>query len=440
MCVRGLGNNMLSDPLEFFERTVRSVEESAGPVSDIQVDKLLMFSESEGDRLLSALTDFYPPGHWAAEQSNFDYIAERAMQLLSAGLCSLKNKEFQDGHPLECCARIVRAPTLSPYIRRSKFNYVVVPVGFLSSIEQFVSSTYAIATIGASEKDSTGKAAAWDEDLFLGSIAVFADAHLSTFTSAVMEASSESAMQQSVEGFSDPINFAVFDREFQKKMMEMMPSRNHWERFGYTNLGDALAQNPNIERLATKISRLAVCFAVCHEFGHVFTLSVDSEGAQELGKEETFTDMMGTLILYRLIENNILPVIINSKVTPRDLGHALAAFHSWNLSKELARLLKQKEDSKTKEALMRIHEVANRWTKAMTLIQKVWTEDVPVLASVGQKVSIGYMIVNHWGVMTSGMLRAALVNNGHNFDMEAACKVLPLLSNRESRIYTYLAG
>jgi hypothetical protein len=397
-----------------------------------------MFSDSEGNGLFSALKNFYPEGHWASNQSSFDLITEKAIQLLSAGLCSLKNKEFHDGHPLECCARIVKAPTLSPYIRRNNFNYVIVPVGFLSSIEKFISSTYAIATIAASQKDPTGKTAVWDQDLFLGSIAVFADADIWTFSRGVMEASSESAMQQVVEGFSDLIIFSVFDREVQKRLMEMMPSASNWERLGYKQLADALVRYPKIRSGATKIARLSVCFAICHEFGHVFALSLEAEGARELGTEETFADMMGTQILYRLIETKILPVIIDSEITPRDVGHALAAFHCWSLSKELAGLLKQERDIKTEEAFIRIHEVAKRWEKAMMLIQKVWNDDVPVLACRGEKVSIGSMIVTHWGIMTSGMLRIALANKGHNFDMEMACKLLPLLSNRDSKLYTFL--
>jgi len=167
---------------------------------------------------------------------------------------------------------------------------------------------------------------------------------------------------------------------------------------------------------------------------------VEAERAQKLGTEEKFPDMMGILIFYRLTEAKVLPAIVGSEITPRDMGHALAAFHSWNLSKELAGLLRQKGDIDTGKALNRIHEVADRWKKAMALIQRVWTEDVPVLASLGEKVSIGYNIVNHWGVMTSGMLRIALAMKGHHCDMEKACNVLSLLSNRDSKLYTLLAG
>ena len=440
MFVRDAGNIMSSDPLELFERAIRPVEESSGPIPNLRVDKLLGFSDSENDRLLSALAKFYSAGHWASNPSSFNCAIEKAIQLLSAGLCSLKNQEFEDGHPLECCARIVNAPTLSPYIYKRDFNYVIVPVGFLSSMEKFISSTYAIATISASQKDPTGKTAVWDQDLFLGLLAVLADVDISTFTQGVLEASSESAMQEVVEGFSDPIVFSVFDREVQKKLMGMMPSASNWKGLGYRDLTEALTRHPEIKRTATKNARLSVCFTICHEFGHVFTLSVKAEGAQQLGSDETFTDMIGVLILYRLIEFKILTAIVDTEVTPRDLGHAVAAFHSWNLSKELAGLLKPKEGIKTEDAFSRIHEVAKRWLEAMKLIQKVWIDDVPALARVGESVSTGSTIVNHWGVMTSGMLRVALISKGHNIDMEEVCALLPLLSNRDSKLYAYLAG
>jgi hypothetical protein len=193
-------------------------------------------------------------------------------------------------------------------------------------------------------------------------------------------------------------------------------------------------------RYATKIARLSLCFTICHEFGHVFTLSIDAEGTQELAANETFTDMTGSLILQKLIEAKIIAVIVGSKVTHRDLGHALAGFHSWNLSKELGALLKEPKNINIENALTRIHEVATRWEQAMKMIRKVWIDDVPSLVNIEEKVTTGWMITNHWGVMTAGMLRVALLKNGHNTDIETACKALPLLANRDSKIYDYLGG
>lgn len=431
---------MSSDPLDFFERSIRSIEESSGPVPNLRIDRLLGFSDSDGNRLFLALTDRYPTGHWALDQSKFGSAIEKAIQLLSAGLCGLGNKRFKDGHPLECCARIVNAPTLSPYIRRNKFNYVVVPSGFVSAIAKFVSATYAIAAIAAFIRDPDKQTTVWDENLLLGSIAYFADTNVLTFTRGVIEASSESANQLLLEDFDDSLLFSAFDREMEKKMMEMMPSASSWKRLGYRNLDEALAQHPEVGRYATKIARLSVCYAVCHEFGHVFTLSVDENEAQELGANEIFADMTGIWILYRLIDAGILPLIVGSEVTTPDLGHTLAAFHSWNLSKELSGLLREEENLETGGVFARLHEVANRWEEAMTLLRKVWTDDVPALTRVGSSVSVGFMIMNYWGVMTAGMLRAALLKKKHAVDIEMACKLLPLLSNRESKLYTYLAG
>src|ERR1700730_14385713 len=64
MCVQTVGSNMSNNPLDFFERSIRPIEESSGPIPDLQIDKLLGFSDSEGDRLYSALTDRYPAGPW----------------------------------------------------------------------------------------------------------------------------------------------------------------------------------------------------------------------------------------------------------------------------------------------------------------------------------------------------------------------------------------
>jgi hypothetical protein len=170
----------------------------------------------------------------------------------------------------------------------------------------------------------------------------------------------------------------------------------------------------------------------------VFSLAIKSDGAEELAADETLADMMGIQVLYRLSEAKILPAIVDAAVTSRDLGHALAAFHSWNLSIQLAGLLRPMEHVDIEDMSARVNAVAKRWESAMTLIDKVWTDEVPVLAHLKEKVSTGKMITNHWGVMTAGMLRIALLYKGHNIDMESACKILPLLSNRDSKLYTLL--
>jgi len=362
------------------------------------------------------------------------------MQLLSAGLCMLRNSRFEGGHPLECCTRLVNAPTLSPYIRKDGFNYVIVPVGFISAIERYVSSTYAIATVAASWKDPDRATILWDQDFFLGSIALLADADVHVFTRGVIEASLEASMQQVVEDFPDLLTFSAFNRKLHDRMMEMMPAASDWRSFGYVNLEEALARHRDIRRAARKIARLAVCFAICHEFGHVFTSTVDAEGAQDLSTIETFTDMMGSLVFHRLIEAGILPVIVGSEVTDRDFGHAMAAFHSWNLSKALGSLLHNPVGPGTNAMLERLLEVAMRWDGAMSLIQKVWTDQVPALAHLEDPVSVGHMIMNHWGMMTGGMLRAVLLGKGMPVDIDTACELLSRLTDRESRLYTLMTG
>jgi hypothetical protein len=429
-----------ANPLDFFERSIRSKEEHDGPIPDLEIDALLGFGDPESARLFEALSGYYPAGHWALDRSSFRHAIEKAMQLLSAGLCSLDARKRDAAHPLECCARIVNAPTLSPYIRQSEFNYVIVPTGFVSSLEKFISSTYAMAAAYASREDPERKMPIWDEDLFLGAVAALADKDIFTFTRGVFEASAESAMQQVLEDHSDPLAFMAFDREGHRELLKGMPSASGWGTFGFRDLDEALANHRPTKAHARKIARLAVCFTICHEFGHVFTLSINEEGARELSADEAFTDMIGALILYRLIEAGVLPVIVGTEVSPRDLGDALAAFHAWNLSKQLAELLKPPELVDTDDALRRIHEVAGRWKKAMALIGKVWTDGVPALARIDGAATTGFLIVNHWAVMPAGMLRVALLNKGHSMDIEKAGRVLPLLANRDSKIYAYLAG
>jgi len=78
--------------------------------------------------------------------------------------------------------------------------------------------------------------------------------------------------------------------------------------------------------------------------------------------------------------------------------------------------------------------------EAMTMIQSVWTDDVPVLAPLGREISIRYDIVNRWGTITSGIWTTALAIKGPHYGMEEARKVVPLLSGRDSKPYTLLAG
>jgi len=440
MCAQGTGNNEPNNPLDFFERSIRSIEESSGPIPDLQIDRLLRFGDVETERLFDALRKIYPDGHWAVNHSNFQHTIEKAMQLLSAGLCDLGANDQERVHPLECCTRIVNSPTLSPYVLKNEYNYVIIPTGFISSLEKFISSTYAMAAIATSQLDPDKNTILWEQDLFLSSIANFADTNIFTYTRGIIEASLESSMQKVVEDFFDSLVFSSFDRDMHKELMKSMPSASSWDKLGYKDLGEALNRHQEIMRVATKIARLTVCFTICHEFGHVFSFSIDAEGADELAVNETFADMTGILILQRLVETKIIAVIVGSEVTYKDLGHALAGFHSWNLSKELGTLLNDPKNINIKDVLTHIHEVASRWEQAMKMIREVWVDDVSSLSNVGEKISTGWMITNHWGVMTAGMLRVALLKNGHKIDIETACKVLPSLANRDSKIYKYLGG
>lgn len=388
---------MSSEVLDFFERSIRPVEESSGPTPEIQIDRLLRFTNADGDRVFAALRERLPLEHWASDGRNFQSITEGAIQLLSVGLCRLRDGPRDDGHPLECCARVVHAPTLSPYVRKAKFNYVVMPVGFISAIQKFVFSTYSMATIAACQKDPKRETILWDHDFFLGAITLLAETDVFTFTRGVMEASLESSMQKVVENFSDILTFSAFNRDLQDAMLEMMPAKSSWGQFGFDTLDSVLDKNSDVRLHATKIARLAVCFTVCHEFSHVFTLSIDAEGAKELATDEVFADLSGALIFYRLTESGILPLIVGSSVTERDLGNALAAFHCWNLSKELGRLAWKDPANMSASAIDRLHEVAVRWTKAMGVIQQIWTDDVPAMKNSADNISVGRMMVNHWG-------------------------------------------
>lgn len=431
---------MSGDPLDFFERSIRRIEESSAPIPDLRIDSLYRFHEADYGRLCTALNERYPSGHWARDRSNFKYAIEQAIQLLSAGLCNLAEQQFDGGHPLECCVRIVNAPTLSPYIRKDLHNYVIVPTGFLSSLECFVSSTFALAALAAAQIDPDQRTAVWDRDLVLGAIANLAERDLPAFTRGVMEAALESNVQQVLENFSDPVAFIAFDRDVHAQLKKMLPSKTHWQRLGFQNLRAALEHYPAIQSEAVKIARLALCFAVCHEFGHVFTLSVQADGADELAADESFTDMLGTLVLHQLIESRVLSAIIGCAVTPSDLGYALGAFHAWNLGKALGGLLTAEDDEGVQGCLAQLHEVAGRWKKAMTLIREVWIDPVPALAHLEEKPSRGFMITNHWGLTAAGLLRFALLMKGHNMGVDLACRVLPQLADRNSKLYAYIAG
>jgi hypothetical protein len=201
MFVQTAGSSMSSDPFEIFEQTIRAIEESTGPIPSLDVDRLLGFQEADTDRIFEALQENYPKGHWAVNKSRFRSSIEEAMQLLSAGLCKLRNHQSVGFESFDCCARIVNSPTLSPYVRKSPYSYIIIPTGFISSLEKFISSTYALAAISASQLDPEKKTLIWDQDIFLGSIVRLASDDGFIFTNGVMEASLESSLQQVLEGF-----------------------------------------------------------------------------------------------------------------------------------------------------------------------------------------------------------------------------------------------
>lgn len=440
MFAQTAGSSMLSDPFEVFEQTIRPIEESAGPLPNLDVDKLLGFQVADTDRIFEALQENYPEGHWAVDRSRFSGAIEEAMQLLSAGLCKLRNYQSIGFESLDCCARIVNSPTLSPYVRKSPYSYIIIPTGFISSLEKFISSTYALAAISSFQLDPNKKTLIWDQDIFLGSIARLASDDVFVFTNGVMEASLESSLQQVLDDFFDPLTFTAFNRDFHQEIAKEMGLSTPWEKFGINHLNEALDQHQEIKRRATALARLSVCLTISHEFGHAFAFAMDGEGAQELAADEALADSLGVLILHRLIEANVIPIITGCEVTHRDMGNALAGFHAWNLSKGLGSLLKKSKTEYVRKDLDNIHQVAVRWEQAVRLIRRVWIDSVPALHHSSDDVTTGLMITNHWGLMIAGMLRIVLLKNGHNADMETACKILPLLVNRESKLYSHLHG
>jgi len=80
--VPAAGNTSSNSPLDFFEKSIRLIEESRGPLPDLKIDELLEFSEAEMGRIFDALQKSYPENHWAVARTSFRHVIEAAMQLV----------------------------------------------------------------------------------------------------------------------------------------------------------------------------------------------------------------------------------------------------------------------------------------------------------------------------------------------------------------------
>lgn len=426
----------MDSPVDYFEKVIRAQEESALPTLGVDVDRLLFLSAADKCVFTNALTDYYGQSHWSSVVSNFKSATEAAFQMVAAGLCRLKDRDEYRPNDLECCVRVVHSPSLAAYVIREPHNYIVVPIGFVASVQSYISTIYALASIGAVDKDPSCKSNLWKSDTILGSLIAIWEKDERAFLEGVFEYSSQLSIAPIVDSFEDNLAFTGFDLDIHKKSQAMM-NLQRLRELGFTNTEETLENFQEVGQLASSISKLLLTYAICHELGHLFMSTVPDSDAGILASDETLADQFGTQILWRLYETRFLERIYPKETNFFNVVSAIMAFHSWNLSKGLAEIL-AKVTSGTEQDLQHsldnVHKIAKRWDECCMTQQKALTTNAD-----GPPSEAAVMLTNSWSIPCAGMLLMNARFRGRNVDLYEAGKLLPLLTNRQSKLYQCLS-
>ncbi|NCR42129.1 MAG: hypothetical protein GPJ21_21280 [Microcystis aeruginosa W13-11] len=445
----------MTNSINYFESFLRKREESVQPTFPIDVDNLLSFKTEDKKIFIDHLSQYYGNTHWSSNTCYFNSTSEAALQVFATGVCRLKHHDRHQKDDLDCCIRLVHSPSLSPYVLTKPYSYIIVPSGFISSLQMYVSTIYALSIIGAESEDSTQTTLLWRDDMILGALLFLWEKDQYAFLHGILMYSSELCVAHLLDSFSDLMASIAFHRQMHSEMQNMLPSIDNLRKQGFTSIQEVLGKSKKVQATSNHISRILLFYSLSHEFGHLFLSLVDKEVANldeydnyvnEYLRSEEGADLFGMQIVWRLYETGNLSPISYEGCTSYHVVAAMLAFHSWNLSKVLSEILSRVMNVSSNENINslfdRLNQTSLRWQKACRAIKEIMPEKqhfTELYDSRGDTFfSSGQFLVNQWSIPCAGLLMMILRTKGFICDIYDACDLLDSLMDKESEVYAYL--
>jgi len=427
--------------LNWFEYEYRHGLEAKFAFADLSRSDL-GYNTKAASAFLEALREYYPADHWAVNPVNYPTNDDLALQAMLAAACRLRPEGLGcTDHVLDSCLRVARSPALSPYAILSK-KVIIVPRGFLKSINTFLSTILELSISGAKLLDPEKATALWDfENIVSAQVHLWLEEPFA-YRYGIFVALQPTMMAQVISDFDDTLRAAVFAEHMNRELQQMMPASHRFADLGVGELGSIITSNSAVEQKGLDLRRLVACVAIAHELGHLLVggTAKSLEGgphAAESFQDESLADAVGMLIMRSVKEAGFLDLFVqNRPVTYVDLFGAIAAFYAWNLSICIARLLTagfEKSSRKHEAAMTTLTQVAGRWQKVVEILIKAsQDEEHETLQNTVQG------ICSVWNASCAEILSMLVNSKGVTLNHDQAFAALYRLGDPKSKINALL--
>lgn len=433
--------------LHWFERDYRHLLEAEYAFAELDGDGgSLGFGPETKQSFLSALQAMHHEPHWCGDAANYPTIDDLALQLIVTAANSLRPDGRTSGTPFDACVRVVRSPMVSPYVLSAR-GIIVVPRGFLASVDAFVSTVCELSYVGARLHDHSATLAHWDLYRIVMAQSRLITDHPNEYAFGAFVALQPTFFAFAIADSPDFLRAAVFNKNLYPGLNEMMPTSHRLEALGFGSLGSILPLEPQLLRTATDLRRLVACVALCHEMGHLLVdeasrAAENVPGHVALGHEgnERLADGFGIGIFYRMKEAGLLTLLLEGRaVTHGAFINALAAFNAWSFAVCIVRVSVaqfEKNERAKREAMAALVQVAGRWKRnADMLIQAEGGH-----ADEGKTLGLAETVFPSWSFPCSELLRQLFLSIRLRIDDDQAYQALYSLDDPDSEVCRHIAA
>ena len=432
--------------LRWFEQEYRHLLEAEFAFADLDPDAgSLGYGPDAKRALLKALQTHHPAGHWAGDAANYPSIDDLALQFIfSAARRLAPDRQSGGADTFDACLRVIRSPNISPYVLTDR-AIVVVPRGFLASVDSFVTTVLELSIIGAKLLDPAMTSAAWRPERIVLAQSKLAVDKPFDYAFGIFVALQPTFAALLTADAPEFLRAALFRKAMYSDLNKMMPASHRFAEMGLGTLGKILSQVPPVQDLAVDLRRLVACVAICHEMGHLLVdqaarAAENQTGKQSLGQDhnESLADAFGTLLFYRMKEAGLLTLLLEGRAVTHGLFvNAIAAFNAWSLAVCIARVDATKSNRNergTAEAMTALVHVAGRWKKSGEILaQAEGREEGNETPGFAETVWAG------WSFPCAELLRQLVLKGGRRIDCDDACQFLYHLDDPQSKICKLLA-
>jgi hypothetical protein len=432
--------------LPWFEGEYRQLLEAEFAFADVDPNAgSLGYGPDAKRSFLAALQAHHPAGHWAGDAANYPSVDDLALQFIFAAARRLApDGQGGGGGRFDACLRVIRSPAISPYVLTDR-GIVVIPRGFLASVDSFVTTILELSLVGVRLCDPTTAVGPWGpERIVLGQSQLAVDKPFE-YAFGIIVALQPTLAALVVTSAPPALRAALYRKAMYDELNAMMPVSQRFAALGFGKLGEILPKTPAVHAFGIDLRRLVACVAICHEMGHLMVDEAARATEQQTGEEavgpdnnESLADAMGMLLFYRMKEAGLLALLLEGRpVTHGLFVNALAAFNAWSLAIQIGGLdaaLSNRNESSKAHALGAITHVAARWKKCGEILTEAEGDE-----ETDGQLGFAKTVWAGWSFPCAELLRQVFLKGRRRLDCDDAFRALYVLDDPDSEIFRALA-